>query len=118
MFWKMFQPELKVGGPIGIPAYIGRHLVKEMQKFVKPADHWVRYRMVIRPQAGKVDTYDVRVIDEWEERGTKREITVTGYDFLDTHPELIEFEGWFNAKTHHVEITAKVSALSRSPEKA
>jgi hypothetical protein len=97
---------VKVGGPTGIPPYIGKVMVPQMHDLPAP-DHWVRYLMVVRPQSGKTDSYDLRVIDEFEINTKDKKITVTDYAFLDKHPELIKFEGWFNSRTHQVEVKVK-----------
>jgi hypothetical protein len=100
---------IKVGGPTGIPAFIGRAMVPELHKLPVPTN-WVRYMMVVRPQAGKSDTYDIRVIDEFEINNKTRKLTVHNYAFLDSYPDLVKFEGWFNSKTHEVRIEVKVPA--------
>jgi hypothetical protein len=106
MFWK--RREYKEGPPTSIPAYVGKALVAEMQKLPQSSDHWVNYQMVIRPQAGKADTYDARVVDVWE--FDKDKTKITDYAYLDTYPDMIKFEGWFNSKTHQVDMKARVPA--------
>jgi hypothetical protein len=115
MFWK--KQQLTEGKPISIPAYVGKVLVTEMQKLPQASDHWVKYMMVIRPQAGKADMFDFRVIDEWETSDKAKKISVTDFASLDANPDLIKFEGWFNSKTHQVEAKARVTA-EKPPEKA
>ena len=112
MFWK--TAELKEGRPVKIPAYIGKHVVEEMQKMPQTSDHWVSYKAVVRPQAGKADSWDIRIFDEWEtnEKGIK----VADFAFLDAHPELIRFDGWFNAKTHTVDVKTRMQAVKAEPK--
>jgi hypothetical protein len=100
---------IRVGGPTGIPAFIGKRMVVELQHLPAP-ENWVRYLMVIRQQNGKPNTYDLRVIDEFQINNKNNKIVVSGYDFLDDHPELIKMEGWFNSRSHEVHVKARVPA--------
>jgi hypothetical protein len=103
MFWK--SAKLKENSLNEIPGYIGKIVVDEMQKLPQTADHWVQYKMAVRPQAGQADSFDARIVDAFEL--TAKGIKGVTYSYLDEHPEYIQFEGWFNTKTHKVDIKAK-----------
>ena len=93
---------LNENSPIKVPNYIGRRMVEELQKLPQTSNHWVQYKAVIRKQANKPDSYDVRIYDEWETN--KKGVKVTNYNSLDAHPDLIQFSGWFDSQTKLVEI--------------
>jgi hypothetical protein len=104
------SPGIKIGGPMGLPAFIGKKLVPMMQDLPAPKN-WVNYQMVVRPQAGKAHTYDFRVIDIWERDEKGKLVIVSDYAYLDTHPEIVKFEGWFNSRTHQVDVSVGPQAV-------
>ena len=69
------------------------------------SDHWVKYMAVMRPQKAEGDVFDVRIFDEWSAQQNK--VSIFNYDSLDTHPELILFEGWFDRKSKKGDIKYK-----------
>jgi hypothetical protein len=106
--------KLTEGPPSDIPAFVGKYIVTEMQKLPQTSDHWVDYKAVVRPQAGKADTFDIRIVDMWEVKA--KGITVPNYASLDSNPDMIKFEGWYNAKSHLVEIKARMPAEQAQPK--
>jgi hypothetical protein len=100
---------IKIGGPTAIPAFIGKCLVPEIQKLPAPGN-WVNYMMVIRPQPGKTNIFDFRVVDIWEPGEKGARVIISDYSFLDAYPEKIKVEGWFNSRTHQVSIVSRQPA--------
>lgn len=93
--------------PINIPSFVGSQIVKELQaKPPKEADHWVRYKAVVRKRASTPNSYDMRIYDEFETE--TKGVKITDYAFLDDHPDLVQFAGWFDPQTKKVEIKSFV----------
>jgi hypothetical protein len=111
MFWKRKSMEDQKG-PINVPGFVGGKVVEIMQKRQDLSDHWVKYKGLVRPRAGADGSFDIRIFDQWDT--DQKGIKVTDYDYLDAHPELVQFEGWFNPKTKKVEMrdTRKVESPS------
>lgn len=106
-FWK--RKTTYKSGPTSIPGFVGALIVTEMQKLPHTSDHWVKLKAVMRPHAaGNITAFDFRVFDEWE--SDEKKIKVTNFASLDEHPELIQYEGWFDKVTKKVELIARRTA--------
>lgn len=93
MFWKSHGKEEKGIPPKAIPDAVGRFLVVKM----KQNPDWVwNLKVVMRHRPEGKDVFDVRVFDERQIGG---KVKVADFASLDTHPEFILYEGWFNRKT-------------------
>jgi hypothetical protein len=116
MNWKFWEKkEQKEGGtnnenlpkPKSIPEVVGRHLVVEMKK---DPDYVWKLMAVRRPRLENKNVFDVRVYSPTE-AGVKG-VKIKNYDTLNSMPELILFEGWYDKR----ENTAKlVDNSSRGP---
>ena len=107
-FWKR-QPITEKSKPTSIPGFVGARIVTEMQKLPHTSDHWVKLKAVMRPHAGGNSiAFDFRVFDEWE--SDEKKIKVTNFGFLDEHPDLIQYEGWFDKATKKVELIVRRTA--------
>lgn len=102
MFWKK---TLETDTPTGVPTIVAKKLVELMQKLPHTSDHWVKLKAVMRTHEGKADVFDIRVYDEWEADAKK--VKIEDWATLDQHPDLIQYEGWFDNKSKKVEVTAK-----------
>ena len=112
MFWKKrpatgepSQPKVeKLPGLKGMPAPVGMHLVVAL----KQNPDWVwQLKSLVRPRPESKDAFDFRVFSS--AKVAAREVTVKDYTSLDEHPDLILYEGWFNKRTHQVEIGKQAS---------
>ncbi len=94
--------EVKLPSPKGIHDLVGRFLVVKLQ-----ADpDWVwNLKQVERPRPEAKTTFDVRIYNESEVRA--KNVIVKNYASLDTYPDLIRYEGWFDKKSMQVNIEAK-----------
>ncbi|MDP2916542.1 MAG: hypothetical protein Q8O16_01270 [Dehalococcoidia bacterium] len=107
-FWKK-KTGIKTK-PTSIPGFVGARIVTEMQKLPHTSDHWVKLKGVMRSHAGGSSTaFDIRVFDEWE--ADEKKVKVIDYAFLDQHPDLIQYEGWFDKASKKVEITMQRAAV-------
>ena len=96
MFWKHKETEeggVKLPGPKGIPELVGRHMVVEEKK----DPDWVWALMgVVRP-AGKKKAFYCRVFNEAQ--ASQARVKVKDWTSLDSHPDLILCEGYFDKET-------------------
>lgn len=93
------KPE-KFPGPQGMPDAVGRYLVVQMRK----DPDWVwRLKVVVRKSAKGKKAFDVRVFDA----AAARQVRVKDYTFLDEHPDLILYEGWFDKESTEAELEEK-----------
>ena len=113
MKWKFWQksdadPAGRVlPRPKDLPESVGRHLVVER----KMDPDWVwSLKAALRPREESPDVKDIRIFSPAtaDEAG----VAVRHFAALDPHPELILYEGWFDAKTHKMEL------LDKSTERA
>jgi hypothetical protein len=88
--------------PKSIPDAVGRYLVVNMGK--NPDWVW-NLRGAIRKREDKKDAFDFRIFDEAMTAAQK--ISVKDYTYLDPHPDLILFEGWFDKQNFAVHIEDK-----------
>ncbi len=101
MFWKNKSLSDQLG-PFIVPNFVADKVVMSLQINSDFSNHWVKYKGVARPHNGVKGGYDIRVFDESETIKTGNK--VIDYAFLDAHPDLVHFEGWFNDKTKIAEI--------------
>ena len=120
MNWKFWKKEdgtgipsqektLKMQGPKDIPESVGRELIVKLGK----DPDWVWHlKSVARQRQGEKDAYDVRVFDA--QKASSIKIAVANFTSLDTHPELILFEGWYNKKTRAVHVEEKMHSQAKA----
>jgi hypothetical protein len=101
MFWKK-KSLANQTGPFTVPNFVGDKIATSFQTSPDFSNHWVKYKGVVRLHAGEKGGCDIRIFDEWETNQTH--IKVIDYAFLDTHTDLVHFEGWFDYKTRTAEI--------------
>jgi hypothetical protein len=89
-------------GPEEVPRFLSRRIGEDWGKLPHMDGHWVRYKMVTRPQADKTEVFDFRIFDEGytEAKGIK----ILDYASLDGYPDLVFLDGWFNKKSKESEI--------------
>jgi hypothetical protein len=90
--------------PNPIPEVVGRHMVVEMKK--DPDFVWKRMA-VRRPRSENKNAFDVRVYSP-AEAGLKG-VKIKNYDTLDSMPELIMFEGWYDKRENTAKLVDKSS---------
>ena len=92
----------KLPKPVEMPEPVGRHLVVTMRQ----DPDWVwGLRGVVRPRSEIRTHLDVRIFNEGQAASSG--VRVRDYTSLDSHPELILFEGWFDKKSGKVELMDK-----------
>ncbi len=94
--------------PTALGGYLSRQVAKEWEKIATVSDHWTKFMVVKRPHRDDEDIVDVRVFDQWI--ADQEKIKVIDYASLDTHPELILFEGWYNEKEKKGDLKYKKAA--------
>ena len=86
-------------GPKGIPALVGRYLIRQMKK----DPDWVwKLKGVVRPRLEGKHAFDFRVFDEAQ--AVAKKVTIKDYDSLNEHPDLILYQGRFDKKSGEVQI--------------
>ena len=101
--------EVKLPGPKGMPEVVGRYLVVRLGQ----DPDWVwNLKSVSLPHPEQKEFFDVRIFDE--RHVVMKNLIVKNYAWLDSHPELILFEGWYNKKTMKAEVRAKEAPLPRA----
>ena len=111
MFWRRKETtegEVKLPGPKGIPAIVGRHMVVEEKK----DPNWVwNLKGVVRPAGGKKAFY-CRIFDGAQ--AAKAGVKVKDWTSLDDRPDLILWEGYCDHETNTVRLEkfAKPSSSS------
>ena len=68
----------------------------------------MKYMVVQRPREEDIETLDVRIYDKYS--AEQKNVRVTDYTSLDTNPDLILFEGWYNKKNKQSDIKFKRAA--------
>jgi hypothetical protein len=107
MFWKRNAAK-KGRSPVKIDRLLSEIIGEEWSKVPSISDHWVEYKAVTRMHQDNGSVCDVRVFDEWSVKD--RRVTVTGYESLDAHPDLIIFEGWLDRKARKGDIKLRKAA--------
>jgi hypothetical protein len=95
------KPE-RLARPQSIPEQVGRQLVVKLGK--NPDWVW-NLRAVIRKRQGEERVYDFRVFED--AKAAAKKIMIRNYTSLDTHPDLILFDGWFDKKSWETHIEEK-----------
>ena len=104
----MFGKKKKNQKPEELSGYLSRIMAEELEKAPPSTDHWVKYMVVQRPHENDADTLDVRVFDKYSADG--KNLKITDYASLDSNPDLILFEGWYNRKKKQSDIKYKQAA--------
>jgi hypothetical protein len=102
MFW---MKKKNKGGPAPIKSRMARMIGDEWGKIPRTGDHWAEYLAVMRPRSNGADEVDVRIFDKW--RAAEKKVQVLDYSSLDSHPDLILLEGWYDEKGKKGEIKAR-----------
>ena len=95
------------------PGYLPEPVAKYLVVTMKQEAEWIwglRAVERLRPQEKKV--FDVRVFDNAQAK--MRQVDVRDYNTLDAHPELIAFEGWYNAKTREAQLTVGLGTMPKA----
>jgi hypothetical protein len=100
----------KLPGPRGIPDFVGKYLTAEMK--MDPSLVPI-YKIVVRKRPQTERTFDCRVFDMAEVEASNT--LIKDYTSLDTHQELIIYEGWFDEASKRVELETKREAAQVVP---
>jgi hypothetical protein len=99
------NPTPKLSGPKEVPDEVGRSLVVELKQ--DPIWAW-SLKAVLKPDDSVDRSFFVRLFEE--RQATSKGVNVKNFTTLDSHPELILFEGWFSKKTHEAKLEARKKA--------
>ena len=108
MNWKFWQkgengtPAQGLPKPKDLPEAVGRYLVVELKR--DPDWVWT-LKALLRPREENRDIKDIRLFNP--DKADAADVSVRNFTSLDAHPELIVYEGWFDSKTHKMELAAK-----------
>jgi hypothetical protein len=100
----------KLPGPRGIPDFVGKYLTAEMK--MDPSLVPI-YKIVVRKRPQTERAFDCRVFDTAEAEANNT--MIKDYTSLDTHQELIIYEGWFDEASKHVELKTKRETAQAVP---
>ena len=92
----------RLPGPRPIPGIVGKYLTTQ---YKMDADLVPILKAVIRRRPQAEREFDCRIFDESEAEAS--EVKISDYNTLDTHPELILYEGWFDEESKRVEMAEK-----------
>ena len=105
MFWQKKNgptstqtKDLKLTGPKEIPEPIARHLVIQMKR--DPDNTW-GLKSVVRPRPDSKDAFDFRIFDNAQ---IPAKVHIENYNSLDSHPDLVLYQGWYDKKSFDVHI--------------
>jgi len=99
--------------PHNLPKAVGRVLIN----MGKDPDWIWNLKSVIRKKNSRDDhRYDVRVFDGVQ--AAEKKVTVENYTSLDSHPELILFEGWYDRLSWKARMKERKRKRSISPSLA
>lgn len=87
--------------PGPVPKLVGEYLINEKKR---DADWVWHLQAVVRPSGQK---FDIRVFDNDET--TAKRVSVNDYTSLETHPELVMYEGQFDEGSKRVELKEKIN---------
>lgn len=109
-FWarKKSDTILKLSKPKELPSVVGRHLVVALQ--YDPDWVW-KLKMVQIEKENKKGAFYFRVFDPVS--AMIKGITVLNYHTLETHPELIFFDGWYDKNTWEITTNDRYKLLKR-----
>lgn len=113
MFWKKRPAtekpsklgEVKLPGPKDIPELVGSYLVTQLKQ--RPGWVWT-LKGVVRQRSNGQDRFDFRIFDEAQ--AWKTNVTIKNYTSLDTHPEFVLYQGWFDKASKEVHLEEKKAA--------
>ena len=110
MFWnkKSVKEDAKgekLSGPQAIPDLVQKHLVAE--KKMDPVLAKL-LRAVVLKSTTQETGLNIRIFDDSEAQAKK--VHVTDYTFLDGHPDLIIYDGWFDEGSKQVKLEEKNTA--------
>jgi hypothetical protein len=110
MFWnkKSDKDEVKLSKPIAIPEILQKHLIAE--KKVK-SELAPLFMAAVRKT--ETSSRDVRIFDLSDALANK--VEVKDYTSLDTHPELILYEGTYDESTRAVKLEEKTKVDYETP---
>jgi hypothetical protein len=114
MKWKFWQKKEKVDRATGsetkklskprdLPQEVGMHLV--VDKNLDPDWVW-SLKCTLRQQEGKKNAHDIRIFSQ--ETAAQNGVSVKDYTSLDTHPELILYEGYYDKQSREVHIESSM----------
>ena len=92
----------KLPGPRGIPDFVGKYLTASLKT---DPDLVPIYQIVVRKRPQSDRAFNCRVFDMAEAEASN--VLIKDYTSLDTHQELVLYEGWFDEASKHVELEAK-----------
>lgn len=112
MQWKSWVKEkaniiFKLDQPKELPSRVGRYIVVDL----KHDPDWVwSLRIVTAPRIDEKELVDFRIFDP--EKARLQNLDIRDYNALDSHPEAVFFEGWYNQKTWEMEfLSASVRVI-------
>jgi hypothetical protein len=100
----MFGSGNKLSGPKEAPGLVQNYLIKERKM---DADLTRIFKAVVRPNDKGQKAFDIRIFDP--EDATANKLEVKNYLSLDSHPNLIIYEGSYDEKLKTVDLTQKNS---------
>ncbi|MDF1592082.1 MAG: hypothetical protein P1P89_11250 [Desulfobacterales bacterium] len=118
MDWKFWQKSDKrsahpKAAVLSAPGYLPEPVAKHLVVTMKQEAEWVwNLKAVERSRPEQKNVFDVRVFDN--AKVNMKKVNVRDYNSLDTHPELIAFEGWYNKKTREVQLTAGLGPIPKA----
>jgi hypothetical protein len=97
------QPKVeKLPGPRPIPGLVEKRLIAD---YKMDPDLVHIFKTVVRRSPKAENAFDYRIFDESEAEAN--EVKIKDYTYLDGHPELILYEGWFDDGSKQVELVEK-----------
>jgi hypothetical protein len=103
-FWKQTDAasppkSVKQSKPRQLPDRVGIYLVTEL----KQDPDWVwSLKAVMAPNTGSKSSRSIRIFDPVESQ--RQGLIVTGFDFLETHMQVVLFAGWYDKNSGIVHI--------------
>lgn len=92
----------KLPKPRPVPGPVEKRLVTE---YKMDAGIVLLLKAVVRRRPQAEEAFDYRVYDEADAEANG--VKIQSYTSLDGHPELILYDGWFDERTKHVEMTER-----------
>ena len=113
MKWSFWKHEESNGGvkavklpkPKDLPSPVGRHLVVNLQW---DPDYVWHLKSVAMPVDEETGRQQIRIFDP--DKAAVAGASVRDFPSLDTHPELILMEGWFDKSSQETELHAQAAA--------
>ncbi len=98
MFGRKTSGEEKLSGPKEVPELVGRYMVLQMKK--DPNWVWKSVKGVVRPVVGNKKAFYCRCFED--SQVAQAGLKIKDWTSMDTHPELVIWEGYFNKDTLEV----------------